>query len=56
MKFVIEGSDEKGTPDPSLARLLVRAHALSRRLAAAPGSTLEDVGAQEGMGAPSRRD
>ncbi len=52
MKFVIEGADENGTPDPSLVRLLVRAHALSRRLAAAPGSTLEDVGAQEGMGAP----
>jgi hypothetical protein len=34
MKFVIEGADENGTPDPSL------------------GSTLADVGAQEGMGAP----
>jgi hypothetical protein len=52
MKFVIEGADENGTPDPSLIRLLVRAHALSRRLAATPGSTLADVGAQEGMGAP----
>ena len=52
MKFVIEGADENGTPDPSLIRLLVRAHALSRRLAATPGSTLADVAAQEGMGAP----
>jgi hypothetical protein len=52
MKFVIEGADENGTPDPSLIRLLVRAHALSRRLATTPGSTLADVGAQEGMGAP----
>ena len=52
MKFVIEGADESGTPDPSLVRLLVRAHALRRRLAATPGSTLADVGAQEGMGAP----
>ena len=50
MKFVIEGADENGTPDPSLVRLLVRAHALSRQVAATPGSTLEDVGAQEGMG------
>ena len=52
MKFVIEGADENGAPDPSLVRLLMRAHALSRRLAATPGSTLADVGSQEGMGAP----
>jgi hypothetical protein len=50
MKFVIEGADENGTPDPSLVRPLVRAHALSRRLAATPGSTLADVGSPEIVG------
>lgn len=52
MKFVVEGADENATPDPKLVRLLLRAHALSQRLASNPGSTLTDVGAQERMGAP----
>ncbi len=52
MRFVVKGADENATPDPSLVRLLIRAHALSRRLASNPGSTLGDVGAQEAMGAP----
>ncbi len=52
MKFVIDGADEGSTPDASLVRLLMRAHALARPLAMSPGSNLEDVGAQEGMGAP----
>jgi hypothetical protein len=52
MKFVIHGADEKATPDSGLVRLLIRAHSLARRLATSPGSSLEDVGAQEGMGAP----
>jgi site-specific DNA recombinase len=52
MKFVIDGADQGSTPDASLVRLLIRAHSLARRLAASPASNLEDVGAQEGMGAP----
>jgi DNA invertase Pin-like site-specific DNA recombinase len=52
MKFVIDGADEGSTPDAGLVRLLIRAHSLARRVATRPGSNLEDVGAQEGMGAP----
>jgi site-specific DNA recombinase len=52
MKFVIDGADEATPPDAPLVRLLTRAHALARRLATNPGSSLEDVGVQEGMGAP----
>ena len=37
MKFVIEGDDDTRAADPSLVRLLVRAHALGQRLAASPG-------------------
>jgi site-specific DNA recombinase len=52
MKFVIDDADQGSKPDASLVRLLIRAHSLARRLAASPASNLEDVGAQEGMGAP----
>jgi hypothetical protein len=52
MKFVLAGVDSGDPPDASLVRLLARAHSLARRLAANPGSTLEDAGALEGMGAP----
>jgi hypothetical protein len=52
MKFVIDGADDATPPDAPLVRLLTRAHSLARRLAASPGSNLEDVGSQEGMGAP----
>ena len=52
MKFVFDGAEEASTPDVSLVRLLTRAHALARRLAIEPRINLEDVGAQEGMGAP----
>ena len=52
MKFVIDGADQGSTPDASLVRLLIRAHSLARRLTASPACNLEDVGAQEGMGAP----
>ena len=52
MKFVLSGDDDSAPPDPALVRLLVRANALARRVAAGSGSTLEDAGALEGMGAP----
>ena len=52
MKFIVEGDREERTADPSLVRLFVRAHMLARRLAENPGSTLEDVAAQENMGGP----
>ena len=52
MKFVIDGADEGAPADAPLVRLLIRAHGLARRLAANPGANLEEVGAQEGMGAP----
>jgi len=52
MKFIVEGDREERTADPSLVRLFVRAHRLARRLAENPGSTLEDVAAQENMGGP----
>ena len=52
MKLVVEGTDEDRTADPALLRLLVRANALARRIANNPSSTLEDISAQEGMGAP----
>ncbi len=52
MKFVFDGADSRAPPDAALVRLLVGAHALARSLAARPSCTLEEVGAQEGMGAP----
>ncbi len=52
MKFVMPGAEEVTTPDAILVRLLIRAHALARRLEMRPGSNLEEVGAQEGLGAP----
>ena len=52
MKFVIDGVDQGSTPDASLVRLLIRAHSLARRHTTSPACNLEDVGAQEGMGAP----
>ena len=52
MKFVIDRADEGSTANANLVHLLVRAHALARRLGEIPSSTLEDVGAQAGMGAP----
>lgn len=52
MKFVLAGVDSGDPPDASLVRLLARAHSLALRLAENPGSTLEDAGALEGMGAP----
>jgi hypothetical protein len=52
MKFVIDGAGEGAPPDAPLVRLLTRAHSLARRLAASPTSNLEELGAQEGVGAP----
>jgi hypothetical protein len=52
MRFVIDGADQGSTADAGLVRLLIRAHALARRLAMSPGSNLGDVGVQQGMGAP----
>jgi site-specific DNA recombinase len=52
MKFVLEGDDSGAPPDAALIRLLVRAYSLARHLASRPSSTLEEVGAREGMGAP----
>ena len=52
MKFIVEGDREERLADPSLVRLIVRAHMLMRRLAEDPGSTLEDVGARENIGGP----
>ncbi len=43
---------EERTADPSLVRLIVRAHGLARRLAENPGWTLEDVASQQNMGGP----
>lgn len=51
MMFVVDGADNNRSDDPELLRLLVRAHGLARRIANNPASTLEDVSAQEGMGA-----
>lgn len=55
MKFVIDGADESTTPDPRLVRLLLRAHALSQRLASNPGSTLSDVGPRRAWARLMRR-
>jgi len=52
MKFVIDGAEEGAPPDAPLVRLLTRAHSLARRLAASTASNVEEVGAQDGMGAP----
>lgn len=52
MKLVLDGADSGAPPDAALVRLLVRAYALARRLASRPSSTLEEICAQEGMGAP----
>jgi site-specific DNA recombinase len=52
MKFVVQGDGDQRTADPSLVRLIVRAHRLARRLAENPGRTLEDVASQQNMGGP----
>ncbi len=52
MKFVVEGVENDRGADPALLRLLTRAHGLARRIANNPSSTLEDISAQERMGAP----
>jgi site-specific DNA recombinase len=52
MKFIVDGDGDGRTADPSLVRLIVRAYGLARRLAENPGSTLEDVAAQENIGGP----
>ena len=52
MKFVLDGAAENTSVDAALVRLLIRAHSLAHRLASRPSSTLEEVGALEGMGAP----
>ena len=50
MKFVVHGDGDERSADPSLVRLIVRAHRLARRLAENPGSTLEDVASREELG------
>jgi site-specific DNA recombinase len=52
MKFVADGDGAERSADPSLVRLVVRAHRLARRLAENPGSSLEDVASQQNMGGP----
>src|SRR5580658_9785293 len=52
MKFVVEGDGTERSADPSLLRLIVRAHSLSRRLAENPGYSLEEVASQQSMGGP----
>jgi site-specific DNA recombinase len=52
MKFVVDGDGAERSADPSLVRLIVRAHKLARRLAENPGSSLEDVASQQNMGGP----
>jgi site-specific DNA recombinase len=52
MKFVLEGAAGNSSVDTAFVRLLIRAQSLARRLAMSPNSTLEEAGAQEGMGAP----
>ena len=47
MKFIVEADREERIADPSLVRLIVRAHMLMRLFAENPGSTVEDVAAQE---------
>jgi site-specific DNA recombinase len=50
LKFVVDGDGAERSADPSLVRLIVRAHRLSRRLAENPGSSLEDVASKQNMG------
>jgi site-specific DNA recombinase len=52
MKFIVQGDTNARNADPSLNRLVVRAHVLARRLAENPGSTLEDIASRENMGGP----
>jgi site-specific DNA recombinase len=52
MKFVVDGEGDERTADPSLVRLIVRAHRLARRLAENLGWTLEDVASRESLGGP----
>ena len=50
MKFILAGADNNSSVDNALGRLLIRA--LASRLAMSPGSNLQDIGAQESIGAP----
>jgi hypothetical protein len=52
MKFVLDGANSGAPADAALVRLLVCAYSLGHHLAPHPSSTLEEVGAKQGSGAP----
>ncbi len=51
--MIVEGvdpNDTKTTPDPSLIKLIVKAHVLRDQLVQGNGQSLDTIATQEGMG------
>jgi DNA invertase Pin-like site-specific DNA recombinase len=49
MKIIVDDGSEPAVPDPSLVRLLVRAHVIRERLVADRSITLEEIAKSEGI-------
>ena len=49
MRMLLEGADEKAEADPSLLRVIARAHDIQGRLSQNTELTVHDVARQEGM-------
>src|SRR5262249_17738971 len=49
MRLIVEDRFDSATPDPSLVRVLVRAHVIRTRLLADRSLTLEEIAKSEGM-------
>ncbi|WP_041367890.1 hypothetical protein [Methylocella silvestris] len=52
MRMLIEGVAEQTDPDPSLLRILVRAHRVQARLNQNPNLGVRDIALEEGVTAP----
>ena len=54
VRMILEGADpfdERAKPDPSLVKLILKAHQLHEKLLSGGGKTLEAIAAEEGIGA-----
>ena len=51
MRMMVETADDRAAPDPSLLRILARAHHVQARLVQNPALTVHDVEREEGVSA-----
>ncbi|WP_051335343.1 recombinase family protein [Methylocapsa acidiphila] len=52
MRMLIEGAADQAAPDPSLLRILARAHSVQERLSRNPALSVRDLAHDEGVTAP----